>query len=177
MKGKMTDHQDAATERPADAVNSSGSEGGELLDKLNDDELSVELKNYANRLSSEERIILQCWLEDRSPKNIAEALGVSEQRARYTIQKLMAKTQYFLRVYLEDKKKRISTVSSAHANAEILRRDSTSIAERKLEQMLLEAGLLSEVPPRITDFTQYQRRKPIKVKGEPVSETIIEERR
>lgn len=50
-------------------------------------------------------------------------------------------------------------------------------AEDKLEQMLLEAGLLSEIPPPITDFTNYRRRRPIKVKGKPVSETIIEERR
>ncbi|MDT4896613.1 MAG: hypothetical protein QOH25_1690 [Acidobacteriota bacterium] len=51
------------------------------------------------------------------------------------------------------------------------------IAEDKLEQMLLEAGLLSEIPPPITDFTSYRKRKPIKVRGKPVSETIIEERR
>lgn len=50
-------------------------------------------------------------------------------------------------------------------------------AEDKLEQMLLEVGLLSEIPPRITDFTPYEKRKPIKVKGKPISETIIEERR
>jgi hypothetical protein len=51
------------------------------------------------------------------------------------------------------------------------------IEEDKLEQMLLEAGLLSKIPPPITDFRNYRKRKPIKVKGKPVSETIIEERR
>ena len=49
--------------------------------------------------------------------------------------------------------------------------------EDRLDQLLLEAGVISEIPPPITDFTPYQNRKPIEVKGKPVSETIIEERR
>jgi hypothetical protein len=49
--------------------------------------------------------------------------------------------------------------------------------EDELEQRLLKAGLLSEIKPPITDFTPYQNRKPIKVKGKPLSEVIIEERR
>lgn len=49
--------------------------------------------------------------------------------------------------------------------------------EDLLDQRLLEAGVISEIPRRITDFTPYQNRKPIEVKGKPVSETIIEERR
>lgn len=48
--------------------------------------------------------------------------------------------------------------------------------EALLDQRLLEDGVISEIPPRITDFTPYQNRKPIEVKGKPVSETIIEER-
>lgn len=55
--------------------------------------------------------------------------------------------------------------------------DQEEIAEDELEQMLLKAGLLSKIPPPITDFTNYRKRRPIKVKGKPVSETIIEERR
>lgn len=49
--------------------------------------------------------------------------------------------------------------------------------EDRLDQLLLEAGVISEIPPPITDFTPYHNRKPIEVKGKPVSETIIEERR
>lgn len=49
--------------------------------------------------------------------------------------------------------------------------------EDLLDQTLLEAGVISEIPPRITDFTPYQNRKPVEVKGKPLSETIIEERR
>lgn len=53
----------------------------------------------------------------------------------------------------------------------------TEGAERTLKQSLFEAGLLSEIklPDRNTEsFRAYQ---PIAVKGKPVSETIIEERR
>lgn len=53
---------------------------------------------------------------------------------------------------------------------------STLSPEDLLDQRLFEAGVISEIPRRITDFTPYQNRKPIEVKGKPVSETIIEER-
>lgn len=51
-----------------------------------------------------------------------------------------------------------------------------SSPEDLLDQRLLEAGVISEIPPRIIDFTPYQNRKPVEVKHKPVSETIIEER-
>lgn len=44
-------------------------------------------------------------------------------------------------------------------------------------QKMLEDGVITRIPPPITDFTPYRNRKPIEVKGKPVSETIIEERR
>lgn len=49
--------------------------------------------------------------------------------------------------------------------------------EDLLDQRLFEAGVISEIPRRITDFTPYQNRKPVKITGKPISETIIEERR
>ncbi len=52
---------------------------------------------------------------------------------------------------------------------------SSRSAEEELQRRLLEAGLLSEIKPPITDFTPYQNRKPIEVKGKPISEVIIEE--
>ena len=45
--------------------------------------------------------------------------------------------------------------------------------EDKLELMLLEDGLLSEIPSPKADPRPYE---PIEFKGQPVSETIIEER-
>jgi hypothetical protein len=55
--------------------------------------------------------------------------------------------------------------------------ESKMSVEDQLDQLLLEAGVISEIPSPITDFTPYENRQPIKVKGKPISETIIEERR
>jgi len=49
--------------------------------------------------------------------------------------------------------------------------------EDQFERQLVERGLLSAVPPPITDFSPYENYKPIEVSGQPVSEMIIEERR
>lgn len=75
----------------------------------------------------------------------------------------------------EQKKVRELIDSLLEASAETSSNHLSS--EDLLDQRLLEAGVISEIPPRITDFTPYQNRKPIEVKGKPVSETIIEERR
>ena len=46
----------------------------------------------------------------------------------------------------------------------------------ELNQQLLEAGLLSQIPP-CPDPATYQEFSPIVIQGEPLSETIIRERR
>ena len=46
----------------------------------------------------------------------------------------------------------------------------------ELNRQLLEAGLLSQIPPR-PDPATYQEFSPIVIQGEPLSETIIRERR
>ncbi len=51
------------------------------------------------------------------------------------------------------------------------------VKEDQLAQMLFESGSLKRINKRITDFTPYQKRKPIKIKGKPLSETVIEDRR
>jgi hypothetical protein len=50
-------------------------------------------------------------------------------------------------------------------------------AEEKVERLLFERGLLSEIKPRVIDPARYRDRKPVEVKGKPISEVIIEERR
>ena len=50
-------------------------------------------------------------------------------------------------------------------------------AGQELQRRLLAAGIVSEIKPPITDLEPYRNRKLIKVKGKPLSETIIEERR
>jgi hypothetical protein len=50
-----------------------------------------------------------------------------------------------------------------------------TIAE--VEQKMLEDGFLTHIPQPIRDVVSFQKRKLIEVKGKPLSETIIEERR
>ncbi len=51
------------------------------------------------------------------------------------------------------------------------------MTEDEFEQHLYEKGIIGKPPPPITDFSRYENYKRIEVKGKPVSETIIEERR
>lgn len=53
---------------------------------------------------------------------------------------------------------------------------SQSLTEAEFERHLKHQGLLSELPPPITDSSVYAQRQPIRVTGKPLSETIIEER-
>ena len=50
-------------------------------------------------------------------------------------------------------------------------------ADRSLKQSLFEAGLLSEIKTPDRDLESFRSYQPVTVKGKPVSETIIEERR
>jgi|SRR5271170_7341684 len=49
--------------------------------------------------------------------------------------------------------------------------------DHQVDLALLKRGLMSRIPPPITDLTPYKDRKPIEIQGKPLSETIIEERR
>ena len=53
---------------------------------------------------------------------------------------------------------------------------SRPLTEAEFERHLKNQGLLSEIPPPITDSSPYTQRQPIRVTGKPLSETIIEER-
>lgn len=57
------------------------------------------------------------------------------------------------------------------------RANLTALVEEKLERRLHELGLLKQIREPITDFAPYQNRSPIPVRGKPVSETILEDRR
>ncbi len=47
----------------------------------------------------------------------------------------------------------------------------------EIQRQLVEAGLLSEVRPPITDLAPYRNRRAVPIQGEPLSETVIRERR
>jgi hypothetical protein len=50
------------------------------------------------------------------------------------------------------------------------------MTEDEFAQHLYEKGVIGKPPPPITDFSRYENYQPVKVEGEPVSETIIKER-
>src|SRR5438270_466664 len=49
--------------------------------------------------------------------------------------------------------------------------------EDELDQEMLRDGILEHVPPPIKDFSPWEGEMPIEIEGEPLSETIIRERR
>jgi hypothetical protein len=53
------------------------------------------------------------------------------------------------------------------------------MSEEEFELMLVQKGILGETlePPSGNEIESFRSYKPIEVKGKPVSETIIEERR
>ena len=50
-------------------------------------------------------------------------------------------------------------------------------ADLAMQRQLLEAGIISELRPPITDLEPYRNRKAVPIQGEPISETIIRKRR
>lgn len=76
-------------------------------------------------------------------------------------------------------RRRLDSLPAQPDENEVLVDDSREAAidlDQRVQRALYEAGLVSEIKPPITDPTPY-RREPIKIKGKPLSETVIEERR
>jgi Arc/MetJ-type ribon-helix-helix transcriptional regulator len=48
---------------------------------------------------------------------------------------------------------------------------------QELQRRLFQAGVLSEIKPPITDLAPYRQRQAIPIQGEPLSETVLRERR
>ncbi len=51
------------------------------------------------------------------------------------------------------------------------------MSEEEFAQHLYEKGIIGKPPPPITDFSRYENYERVTVEGEPISETIIRERR
>jgi putative addiction module CopG family antidote len=50
-------------------------------------------------------------------------------------------------------------------------------AGQELQRRLFDAGLLSEIKPPVTDPAPWKGREAVPIEGEPLSETVIRERR
>ena len=51
------------------------------------------------------------------------------------------------------------------------------LTEEQLEQQLIQSGFLASVPPPISTATPPWKFEPVKIEGEPLSETVLRERR
>jgi hypothetical protein len=51
------------------------------------------------------------------------------------------------------------------------------LSDQELQRRLLNAGIVGEIKPPITDLGPYRNRKAVPIQGEPLSETVIRERR
>jgi hypothetical protein len=51
------------------------------------------------------------------------------------------------------------------------------LSPQEVQQRLLNAGIVSDIKPPIADPERYRGRKAVPIQGEPLSETVIRERR
>jgi hypothetical protein len=55
--------------------------------------------------------------------------------------------------------------------------DGERPAEEEFQRRLVEAGLLKEIKRPLRDAEAFKNGKPVEIKGKPLSETVIKERR
>ena len=78
---------------------------------------------------------------------------------------------------VRDYLRRKQTQSAAKASTDASPAVGGELDPQELQRRLYEAGVLSEIKPPITDLTPYQNRQAVPLLGEPLSETVIRERR
>jgi len=83
---------------------------------------------------------------------------------------------YYAQGRVDDAIKAFQRTLEIDPDNEPARSNLTALVEEKLERRLHEMGLLKQIREPITDFSPYQNRVPIMVRGKPVSETILEDR-
>ncbi len=54
---------------------------------------------------------------------------------------------------------------------------SPDLTDAEYQQRLVQAGLVQRAKTRLRDQTSFERFQPVTISGQPLSETIIEERR
>lgn len=68
-------------------------------------------------------------------------------------------------------------LDSELAAVEQTRSNDETAESQALQRRLYDTGILSEIKPPISDLSPYQNRKAVPIQGEPLSETILRERR
>lgn len=84
---------------------------------------------------------------------------------------------YFRQNKLDEAEDAMNNVLEIDPNNEDARENLYLLLEQQLKQRLFDSGLLKRIRKPITDLTPYKDRQPIRVKGRPVSETLLEDRR
>ena len=74
-------------------------------------------------------------------------------------------------------RRELDTKLASSAMADPSDRSDEILADQELQRRLLEAGLVSEIKPAGRIATPTERFTPVPIRGEPLSETIIRERR
>ena len=62
-------------------------------------------------------------------------------------------------------------------STETVKSNMFELKDALVKERLLKKGSLERIPEPITDFTPYKKRKLFQIKGKPLSQTIIKERR
>jgi len=106
--------------------------------------------------------LLKFWMHDMTHDEFNHLLG--------SLNALSPEQMRQLRCQLDDK-----LASSAAADQPPL--TDEELADQELQRRLFEAGLLSEIKPSRRISTGTEQFIPIVIKGEPLSETVIRERR
>jgi hypothetical protein len=77
---------------------------------------------------------------------------------------------------LPEPKKRPASASAKAAKRASAARPKKKMTEAEFDQHLLKIGLMSQIPDTASDFDDPDD-APVEIRGEPLSETVIRERR
>jgi hypothetical protein len=90
------------------------------------------------------------------------------------VEKLIAEIRALPR---EDQETIVKVLTESHPDAVAAPLSEEQAADLAYQKQLLAAGLISEIRLRQRDQEAFDRYTPISITGEPLSETIIRERR
>jgi putative addiction module CopG family antidote len=103
---------------------------------------------------------------------IAMNVIVSEQTERIIRSQIQSGRYASEEAVIEDAVRRLEGELAPETSA-----DAAIAASQQLQRRLFAAGLLSEIKPPIYDPAPWNGRQAVPIEGEPLSETVIRERR